>query len=333
MLKRFSDQDVELLLSGRMPESEDLARLAPILEALHARRSSLSEERVSRFAAKAAEIAISTRQDRAHPAAPERAATRPRRFVLALRQKMATGLAAVLLLSGMTGVAVASDHSAPGDALYGLDRALEAVGVGDGGAVERIAEAQALFQSGRIAEAIAHAAEAVPAVEDDGLVEVVIDDQVEVEGELETSQIGSSNAADALFAAAAQVQNGDGDDESELVRQQVASMLAAMALMMQDTEFDGEAFGQQVAEMARGIGGDNEGEPENEAQGSADDGLDTADEATDNAGDGLDTARDADDEAEEADDAADNGDTAEGSADEGLDTAGDNTEEAPSGRP
>lgn len=320
MLNRFSDQDVELLLSGRMPESEDLARLAPILEALHAHRSSPSEERVTRFAAKAAEIAVSTGQDRADPANPERAATRPRRFVLALRQKMATGLAAVLLLSGMTGVAVASDHAAPGDALYGLDRALEAVGVGDGGAAERIAESQALFQSGRVADAIAHAAEAV-----------------EVSGgDVEVLSPEASSASTALGDAAAKVADGgdvETENESELVRQQVASMLETMALMMQDTDFDGEAFGQEVAEMARGIGGDSGGEPENQTQGSAEDGLDTADEATDNAGDGLDTARDAGDEAEEAEDAADNGDTAEASADEGLDTAGDNTEKAPSDRP
>jgi hypothetical protein len=43
----------------------------------------------------------------------------------------------------MSGVAVAANRAAPGDALYGIDRALEKIGIGAGGAQERLAGAKA----------------------------------------------------------------------------------------------------------------------------------------------------------------------------------------------
>ena len=45
---------------------------------------------------------------------------------------------AVVAAGGLTGVGFAADNAAPGDALYGLDCALERVGLGDGGAQERV---------------------------------------------------------------------------------------------------------------------------------------------------------------------------------------------------
>lgn len=263
---RFSDQDVERLLSGGMPEDEDLAGLAPILETLHGgERRPLPEERIARFAAQAAEIAMSTRPEPAGTAVPERTTTRSRRFVLALRQKMATGLAAALLLSGMTGVAVASNHAAPGDPLYGLDRALEAVGIGDGGAAERIAEAQVLFNQGQIAEAVAHAAEAVEVTKIEG--------ESEIEANIEA--ITSEEASDALLTAAEKLRgNTDGSDHAIDVRNNVATLLEYMAT----TTDTGSDFGQGVAALARQISPAPEVLPD-EADDAADNGADNAENA------------------------------------------------------
>lgn len=262
---RFSDQDVERLLSGGMPEDEDLAGLTPILETLHGgERRPLPEERIARFAAQAAEIATSTRPELAGTAVPERTATRSRRFVWALRQKMATGLAAALLLSGMTGVAAASNGAAPGDILYGLDRALEEVGFLDGGAAERIAEAQSLFNEGQVADAVAHAAEAV---------QVEIDGDVEANVEVMTSQ----EASDALISAADRLRLLSNDDDASIevigddVLVNVADLLRYIAEPGEDT---GSDFGQEVASRARQISGES-----NEAADTGADNADNADNA------------------------------------------------------
>lgn len=274
---RFSDVDVERLLSGRVPEDETLARLAKLVERLQAEHSRLpEEERVATFAAEAARIAESTRPDDAGAAVAMRHTSRSRRFNLAMRRKLATSIAAAVLLSGMTGVAVAADDAAPGDALYGLDRALEAVSLGDGGPGERIAEAQTLFAQGKVAEAIAHAAEAVEAEEEEDTGDDV------------------AGAADALLKAADEVQNGDADAESQDVRDAVAAMLRAMSEMIGDPDFEGATFGQSVSEMARGIGGppDDVELPE-EAEDAVDKAKDAADDAADGAKDAADAAADA----------------------------------------
>jgi hypothetical protein len=72
--------------------------------------------------------------------------SRPR-LIGRLRRRAATTAAAVVLaFSGLGGVAYAANGAAPGDFLYGLDRALEAVGVGNGGTAERLAEVKALVE-------------------------------------------------------------------------------------------------------------------------------------------------------------------------------------------
>ena len=165
MLKRkFSDQDIERLLSGQRADDGDLASLAPILESLH--RSGWrapSEEKVAAFAVQAAGIAGSTKS----LAPPERTPIRPRLSQSAPRRGLVKTAAGLLLLFGVSGVAVASDEAAPGDALYGLDRALEAVGVNDGAASERIREARALFDRGHEADAVTHVADAIEEAEPD----------------------------------------------------------------------------------------------------------------------------------------------------------------------
>jgi hypothetical protein len=73
-----------------------------------------------------------------------------------------------LVLGSGAGVAIAADGAAPGDALYGLDRALERVAIGDGGAAERLQEAADLVRAGQLARGLEHAAEVVAASHDGG---------------------------------------------------------------------------------------------------------------------------------------------------------------------
>lgn len=238
--KRFPDSDVERVLSGQEPEDETLIRLAPALAALHAEQPEApSEETLSRMAAEAAEIARSS--------APEHlgAAPAPRKphrgFKGSLRRKLATLAAAMFTFAGMTGIAFAADGAAPGDTLYGVDRALEQIGVNDGATAERIDEAKALVERGQVPEAFQHLADSVESEEGDS---------VEIR-----------EAADALKAAAANVRTKRDSSESQAVRDSVAEMLDEMTR----TEFDGATFGQRVAELARLFGSENgvgDGPPE-----------------------------------------------------------------------
>ena len=162
MKTRFSDHDVERLLTGGNPDSRELADLAPLLEMVKASASyEPSEADTQRYAAEAAEITRLESTRSAGAAGPSSVSAHHRKGWLASSPRFGTALAAVLLLVGMTGVAFASNDAAPGDSLYGIDRALENVGLGAGGLGERLLEAGALVNHGRSAEALAHAAEAL----------------------------------------------------------------------------------------------------------------------------------------------------------------------------
>jgi hypothetical protein len=217
---RISDQDLERLVQGTHPESQELARLAEALQHWQADFTRTpTEEQVAAFASTAGTIALRNKPRATPTASPSPTRNRLR----ALRFKLATGMAAVLMLSGMTGVAVASDGASPGDALYGLDRALESVGINDGGAAERISEAQALFDAGLVGEALEHAAEAF---EDD-----------------ETA----TEPVNALLEAAERVAaNGNGSDTLETVGEMLSTMAA---------EVRGPGFGEMVSNMAKRING------------------------------------------------------------------------------
>jgi hypothetical protein len=68
----------------------------------------------------------------------------PTRLVSRVAMAVAALVVLVMLPAGM---AYAANGAKPGDLLYGLDRALEAIGIGDGGAEERLAESLALVAS------------------------------------------------------------------------------------------------------------------------------------------------------------------------------------------
>ena len=67
----------------------------------------------------------------------------------------------VLTVGGFGGAAYAANGAAPGDTFYGLDRALEAVGIGNGGSAERLAEVKELVDHGQTAGGLEHAADIV----------------------------------------------------------------------------------------------------------------------------------------------------------------------------
>ena len=62
----------------------------------------------------------------------------------------------ILALVVFSGLGLAANAAVPGDFLYGLDLAMEKVGIGAGGIEERISEAQGLADRGQHAEAADH---------------------------------------------------------------------------------------------------------------------------------------------------------------------------------
>ncbi|HEX5672284.1 MAG TPA: hypothetical protein VFY46_06130 [Acidimicrobiia bacterium] len=233
--KKHSDREIGRLLSGNDPGSG----LATLLEMLRDRNvQEVSDGEVAAFARQAAEIVRSADAS----VSGQRAVVRVKRSRF-LRPRLATTLALALSLAGMTGVAIASDDAAPGDLLYGLDRALEVIGIGNGGAAERIAEAQGLFEGGLVSEALAHAASAV--------------DQADVGNVPEES----SQSGDALREAANAVTSTDQGNADE-VRTKVAELLDWMATnATSEEQLFGSEFGEMVAGFARGISAQADDDP------------------------------------------------------------------------
>ena len=252
--KRFSEEDLERLVLGNEPENQELARLAEALRNWQADFTRTpTEEAVTAFAARAAEIVTRTKPDAVAQAAATAVPSRSR--LRTLKYKLVGGMAAVLMLSGMTGVAVASDAAAPGDTLYGIDRALESVGFGDGGILERFEEAQVLNERGNSTEALSHAAEAIT-------------NAGQGDDDLEEALAGIDEAIAALNE---EVSGEDGE-----VRARVAEMLSWMsgpgAQMLNDTETEPGEFGRTVADWAHRIS-------KNDPAGAAEDSGNDAEES------------------------------------------------------
>ncbi len=240
----MTQRDVESVLTGEKLEDPALARLHTVLTELH-QPLAPSDEQIESLAAEAAAFARETRHE-SSLAVNANQTSRVRPLLIALRERLAVITIAFIVAAGMAGVAVASDAAAPGDPLYGLDRALEVIGIGDGGLPERISEAQVLASSGRIVEAIDHVAEAI-AVSGDG-------------EQVEAFSPEADNAAVALRDAAANVESDNAAPESQEVRDAVASMLDEMASMVNNPDFEGAEFGRRIAERARSIGGQGGGQ-------------------------------------------------------------------------
>jgi hypothetical protein len=152
---------VEHLLSGKVPEDSSLGRLPSVVEALRRVGGTVpAEAQVQRFAAEAAKLVPDT------PGRPPSRALRVRGVLgrpgLRFSPRLAGAFAAlVVTLSAFGGLAYAANGAVPGDALYGLDLALEKMEIGDGGLQERLTEASQLVERGQAQEGLNLASDAI----------------------------------------------------------------------------------------------------------------------------------------------------------------------------
>jgi hypothetical protein len=133
------------------------------------------------------------------------------------RRLVAIGVGMAVSAFGVVGAAVANE-AAPGDPLYGVDKALESVGILNGGTSERLQESQVLASRGDVEGAVALTVKAL-------------------------DQNGQHEAAVALERAVAAVES---QSSGEDVRLQVSSMLAWMSQQER-----GAGFGAKVSEHAK----------------------------------------------------------------------------------
>ena len=216
----ISDSEAEALLAGSTGVDSDLRAVAEVLDVYKAYALS---DRDADFGAL---IAAAARESRVTPierfAEQHLTLTKARRPQLVSRVAMA-GVVLVALMAASSGMAYAADGAKPGDLLYGLDRALEAVGVNNGGAAERVTEAEALIAAGAIADGLNHAASVL-----DG-------------------NRSNDQAREALEAAAARL----GNATSEELRTQVGGLMDYLRTAMAS---GGGVDGQTVANMTRELG-------------------------------------------------------------------------------
>lgn len=131
-----------------------------------------------------------------------------------------------------TGAVVAADGASPGDVLYGLDRALERVGINDGHAEERMEEAMALVDRGEHSRALEAVEEAIGSLVDDS---------------------ANASALEALQNASDQIATVrstelSGFQDTQMFRDQVARLLGIIATEVEDGTVNN---GVRIAQAAR----------------------------------------------------------------------------------
>ncbi|GBE21529.1 hypothetical protein BMS3Bbin01_00874 [bacterium BMS3Bbin01] len=228
----LSDQEIEAILNGSA--LADLADVAALVERI---RDTCSESvdpalgaRQIVAAAEAARLSPRPARSRESKRYRWRRRTVFTSFIFTILTKV---LAASVALAAVTGgVGAIANQSAPGDPLYGVDIALEHVGVFNGGTTERLQEAQRLVAQDHIAEGLEFAGKAIGRVDRDR---------------------GLEQAASALEEAAAHVaaQHTDakGYQATQEYRDQVAEMLRLMSQEMKQQDINV----QHVAETARQV--------------------------------------------------------------------------------
>jgi hypothetical protein len=223
---RYRQVDIDRLFAGATPEDGDLVSLLPLVHLLHGVGASMPPDSAAEeFSHRAAVLARSARQTQAVKHSYRTIISgAPRR-----NYRLAGAFAAlVLMLSASIGIAYAANGSAPGDSLYGLDLALENMGIGVGGLDERLAEANHLVQKGQLQQGLTQAGEAIASSRPD--------------------DSGAILASEALLEAADAVAAPSATD-SATVRRQVARRLSNMA----DAELAGNEIGLATSSLADGI--------------------------------------------------------------------------------
>ena len=244
----ISDTDAEELMTGADGVRSDLGDLADVLGYIRTAGQAFVDTDISRLARAAALEA------RAVPAARLDAAQAAARseWMARMAPRVAVGaLALIMLVVSSTGLAFAANGAKPGDMLYGLDRAAEILGIGDGGSNERIAEAHALVASGAVAVGLTHAAAVLPATPDNEM------------------------AKAAIQKAATRVQ-GEPQGPSSYVAEQVGTLLSYLRL----ATAAGTVNTSTLADFAEAIG-----EPPTAEPGQGDEGPGTPENAPGQGGD------------------------------------------------
>jgi hypothetical protein len=153
----MSDAEVEALFNGADGLRADLNDVAEVVATIQAIGRYDADKDISHLIAAAA---LESRTTPVARYAAAQAASTSWEWTTRVVPRVAVGAAALLMLVvSSSGLAFAANGAKPGDMLYGLDRAAEVIGIGDGGADERYAEAQALVAAGEMPGGLALATE------------------------------------------------------------------------------------------------------------------------------------------------------------------------------
>jgi hypothetical protein len=145
MWSELIDRDLDLLIDGKQPYNSDLAPLRSFVSTLGSFGvTELSPGFPEDHAAEGAAMA------RARLSIPTVPLSTGRRLALGLRRRVTAAATSLMMIVGMTGVAWAADSAVPGDWNYGIDRALESMGIGAGGAEERLQELAVIREDGHV---------------------------------------------------------------------------------------------------------------------------------------------------------------------------------------
>lgn len=183
----------------------------------------------------------------AGPLVPRR---RRRLVAVSYGLRLVGAVVALALLGG--GTALAADGAVPGEALYGIDRFAESIGLDDGGVAERVDEARTLVERGDHSRAVKVVEEAVEDLADDST------DPASIQ---------------ALQRAAAQIMetrttSASGYQDTQVFRDQVATLLSVIAEEAENGSVDGariaetaRGFSQTARDFAAARGNDDESDP------------------------------------------------------------------------
>ncbi|WP_084125996.1 hypothetical protein [Demequina sp. NBRC 110054] len=262
------DDEFDSALKGLDPEGADMAVLSEAFDAL--RRTYVSEPDAVHTAAFAGRLAAAVA---VAPLGGDPVGVHPRRRVR-LQRRAAAAIAVAAAVALSFGGVAAANEAAPGDALYGLDRALERLGINAGGAEERLLEVRALVADDQIAEALDLSVEAVEEMDD-------------LDQEQADELAGLLSAAESVMS--------DSSETSAERRAQVSAMLTFMA----ETDLTGREFGRAVSERARGIVSDDDAEAAEDPSTTDESttGSATTDDAPGNSGDAPGQTKDSGDAA------------------------------------
>lgn len=218
---RLEDHEIERLLTRTGDESDDLGRF---IAAVASDTEAPSD--IDHMATSLAALARASKRSRAP----------------SLR-KLAALAASMAILLAFSGVAMAADDASPGDPLYGIDRALENIGIGDGGAGERVAEFDELLANGATGEAYAFLGEYIESAEDP--------DYTTAQRHLELAVMADNPESAAAL------------EKVEALRQFITDNRG-------DQGLNGEEFGQWIAERVRSEKASPAQGPNSESTGRSD---------------------------------------------------------------